>query len=320
MKRIQLIATALLALGVALLSNGCANLMRRQPAAWSAPRPQTYALVVSVNGNEAPTDVQWASLQKKFSAMLAAKDLTLLIDPTFADKLIHVQFYPDADDPTTGTVYVVGVRNNTSQGITTLTRTAPVSTSYSYSGSSGFGANSYFPQYYGYYDDYTYGSSYGGNTVTVTTPPKHVDHPGQHHTTRPIDCPPEAPGRPPGGYAGNHPPGEGWRGRPSSQSDSTSYSSNSSYSSSRPVYDSPSYSSSSYSSSSSSSPVYSSPSPSYSSSSNSAPSISMSSSSSSSYSAPSISMSSSSSDTSSSSSSSSSSSGGGSSSSSTQPR
>ncbi|MBI5767487.1 MAG: hypothetical protein HZA93_06805 [Verrucomicrobia bacterium] len=308
MKRFPALIPLLLAAGLTAFLAGCANLQRPAP---SASRPLTYALVVSVNGNEAPTDAQWAALQKKFSAMLAARGVALLIDPTFADRLIHVQFYPDADDPTTGSVYVVGVRTNTSGALAVATRSPVPATSYTYSGYGSASYYNYYPQYYGYFADYSYPYT-DISTVPARsggTPPKQGHPPGTHHTTKPIDCPPEPPSRPPGSYAGNNPPGDRggwWRSHPQSDnSSSSSYNSSSSYSSGR-VYDSPSYSSSSYSSSSNSSPVYSSPSPS-SSYTSSSPSISMSSSSS--YSAPSISMSSSS--TSSSSSSSSSSSGGG---------
>ena len=98
MKTSPLFATVLLALGLVFAAVGCSTAPRLTA---SAPRrATTYALVVSVNGGQPPTDAQWAVLQKKLSAMLAARGLVLVTDPTYADKLIHVQYFPDADDPT----------------------------------------------------------------------------------------------------------------------------------------------------------------------------------------------------------------------------
>jgi hypothetical protein len=287
MKRTSLLATALLALGVVFATTGCATFGPSKAAA--VKHNPTYALIVSVSGGQAPTDAQWATMQKKFGDLLANRGLVFVTDPTFADKLIQVLFVPDIDDPTTGTSYIVSVRDNPTNTLVTTSRVA--STSYgSYTSASnlGFGYTGFQPQYYGYFPDYTYNdNTYTSTPATPTTPgggtvtPPHIG--GGHHTSRPVDCPPDDTRRPPNTtYAGNHPPSS----RPSGESRWGG-------SGSRPEPSSSSYSSSTYSGGSSHSSDYAGPSTSYSSSaSNSAPSISFSSSSSSSsssYSAPSYS-------------------------------
>ena len=70
MKRSTKLATALLALGLALATAGCSTY--RRPAATA--RVPLYALVVSVNGGQPPTDAQFAALQKRFAASLATRN------------------------------------------------------------------------------------------------------------------------------------------------------------------------------------------------------------------------------------------------------
>ncbi len=258
MKRTSLLATALLALGLIFAATGCSTLFT--PAA--ANRQITCALIVSVSGGGAPTDAQWATMQKNFAALLEARGLVLVTDPTFADKLIQVLFVPDAIDPNTGVSYIVGIRNNPGSMLATVSPSLP-SYSYSYNNFPGFSSFGFSPQYYGYFTDYSYTEPY----VPVTsgpTPPSHRPNPppnhpgGGHHVTRPVDCPPDTtPHRPTPGYAGNRPPPSNppdggnhwWNRHPSSDSSSSGYSSSSYSSSSNFVGPSSSYSSSSSNSS-----------------------------------------------------------------------
>lgn len=284
MKRTSLLATALLALGVVFGTTGCSTLWT--PKAAAVKHTPTYALIVSVSGGQTPTDAQWATLQKKFGDLLADRGMVFVTDPTFADKLIQVLFVPDIDDPSTGTSYIVSVRNNPTNSLAILPR--PSAPSLGFTSNIGYGYTGFQPQYYGYFPDYTYTDTHYTSTPTTptTTPPsvtpKPPGHGGGRHTSRPVDCPPDNPRHQPGTYAGNHPT----RSRPSGDNNGGWNSG-----SRRPEPSSSSYSSSTYSGGYSRSSDFVGPTTSYSSSSsNSSPSISFSSSSSdSSYSAPSYS-------------------------------
>ena len=244
MKRTSLLATALLALGFVFLTTGCASFS--SPPATAVRRPNTYALIVSVSGGQAPTDAQWATMQKKFGALLASRGLVLVTDPSQAEQLIQVLFVPDLDDPTTGVSYIVGLRTNPANVIASEPRTIP-STGYGYASTTNYAFTGMQPQYYGYFPDYadntnpsTPAAASSRPTPTPTPTPGHV---GGHHTTRPVDCPPDEPRRPPSDYAANHsrpsnPSSDGghwWSSHPRSDpgtSGSSSSSSPSSYSSS----------------------------------------------------------------------------------------
>lgn len=273
MKRTSLISSALIALGMVFASTGCSTL---STSAVAHKGPATYALIVSVSGGQAPTDAQWATMQKDFAALLASRGLVLVTDPTFADKLIQVLFVPDLTDPSDGISYIVGVRDNPGALLATTSRPSSASFSYSYLNQPGFSSYAYSPQYYGYFTDYYPDTSYSSTPPPVgnrpATPPPHPG--GGHHISRPVDCPPDNTAhRPSPGYAGTHPPhsnppdgGNHWWSRhPTSEPSTsgysaTSYSSSSdfvgpttSYSSSASVYSPPiSFPSSSDTSSSSS--------------------------------------------------------------------
>jgi hypothetical protein len=299
MKRTSLLATALLALGFVFSTTGCATASRS--TATAPKHTPTYALIVSVSGGLAPTDAQWATMQKKFADALEARGLVLVTDPTYADKLIQVLFVPDIDDPTTGISYVMGIRDNPSNLLPARTSMIASNVSFSSGYPMGMGYNSFGlqPQYYGYYNDYTdtriTSTTYPSVTPPTVTPPTTTPphHGGGHHVTRPIDCPPETPHHPPSTYAGRNPPsgnsgGGGHWGNPRPRDSDSGYSASAYNSSSRSSSDfvgpTASYSSrsssdyvgptSSYSSSSSSSQSMSFPSSSSSSSSYSAPSMS----------------------------------------------
>ncbi len=232
MKRTSLLATALLTLGLVFAQTGCSTFSKPSAAVHHTP---TYALIASVSGGQAPTDAQWATMQKKFAALLEARGLVLVTDPSHADKLIQVLFVPDLDDPTTGVSYVVSIRNNPGNLLASTSRANSAMSSFGYATNIGFQ-----PQYYGYYNDYLdYSQSSASSPVGSgpTTPP--VAPPAHHHISRPVECPPDEPRRPPSDYATNHPThssnspssgNSGWSSRPSSDSGSSNYSSSSSYS------------------------------------------------------------------------------------------
>jgi hypothetical protein len=262
MKHSTLLALALA--GLAFVAAGCTTF--RKPAA--ASRAPTFALVVSINGGQAPTDAQWAALQKRFAAALAANGYVLISDASLADNVIHVQFFPDPADPTLGTAYVVSVRPNVLTQVTTYAGTRALSYTYgsSYSGFPGYSYNDYPSDYFGYYP------ASGGIYVTkpYTPPPTPPNANKPDHRRHPGDNPPGH--RPPPNYAGgdrpSHPPPSDGdrppRRRPGTDDSGPGYSG------------SPSYLPPAYSSSAGSSSGYVGPTTSYSSSSSSsAPAISM---------------------------------------------
>ena len=263
---------SIVVLSVALLTNGCASLQKKT----QVPRPRAFALAVTVNGMLQPTPQQWALIQSKFSAALAARGWVLVNDISLADHILRVDFTPNPSDPeSSGRATILGVRRNPYSVVATR-GTSPYPVGYGFAHSYGSNwpySNFYSGNYYGYGSIYNEGYWSMPSTFTPvvhTAPPTPRQHPGGREY-----CPPEFHSRPSDFVA--HLPDSGgtrersrpsdfgtWRderaiaraeaARSSARSDYSSSYSNNSFNSGSSSY-SPSYSSSStdYSASSSSS-------------------------------------------------------------------
>lgn len=198
MKRSTLLgATFLLALATA----GCTSRIAGHSRSFNAPhRAPTYALAVTVHGGLQPTPAQWAAIQAKFAQELSWRGAVLVTDISLADKIIRVDFRPDAIDPeNSGHISVLGVRTNPYSGVAMNTRTGPYSPGFSFASSfaspRGWGAADYYSgDYFNYIGPWENGYTSGATTV-VTTPtptPPATRPPHRHRPGNPELCPPDA--------------------------------------------------------------------------------------------------------------------------------
>ena len=225
MKSRSILTVAALAVGLALITSGCASL--RKPAAVRQPAP-TYALAVTVVGGQQPTAQQWADLRARFGQVLAARGLVLVNDIGQANQVIMVELTPDTGESSFGTAVVTGIVPNVLAyaSVTQPRGTYPASypLSYGYMGSFGMGAWPSFTNYnstiYGYTDPFGYANNYNYNTGDYTvapgtpvTPPTRDrpphDGPPRWNPNDPTDHPPGTGDHPP--RTGDRPP---WTDRP----------------------------------------------------------------------------------------------------------
>src|SRR4051812_47179922 len=101
------LAFSLGCVGAALL--GCAG-VHRLPAHHPS---LTYAMAVTVNGGLQPTPAQWTAIQRVVAQELDAYGYVLVTDFSLADRILRIDFEPDAIDPQTkGKITVLGWRDN----------------------------------------------------------------------------------------------------------------------------------------------------------------------------------------------------------------
>lgn len=191
---------------VALVA-GCANSARQPYLAATMQRSKSFALAVTVNGGLQPTPMQWAAIQAKFADEFAWRGWILVTDLSLADYIVRVDFTPDAIDPeNTGTVAVLGIRNNPRNVLASMTTVSryPTGYGYGYGYAGGFQnalwAPGFSSMYYGWGDSYDNGYSYSSPTLNPVKPPPAVvkTHPPYRHQNpdgTPY-CPPDRTDRP----------------------------------------------------------------------------------------------------------------------------
>ncbi|MES2693952.1 MAG: hypothetical protein V4773_10800, partial [Verrucomicrobiota bacterium] len=190
----------LLALGT--FGTGCSLTRQSSPPSAYQPtrRAKTFALAVTVQGGLQPTPAQWAAIQAKMSADLAARGMILVTDVALADAVIRIDFRPNPLDPEgAGHISVLGIRRNPYAGIASTAFNGPYSSGYANSYSNGFmnpyrwGSANYFSgDYYTYSGPWENGYTSGWTPRPSTPPPApHRPHPPGTGGNR-EHCPPDA--------------------------------------------------------------------------------------------------------------------------------
>lgn len=172
------ITTFLLLLGVVLGASGCAQMGRQR----ALHHTRTYAIAVSLPDGTQLTPEQWAFVKNTFEQSLAAQGGVLVADITDAERILRVEFVPDALDPTSGQATVLSVRTNP---LYAYAATRPAYSSLAFHGgiSSHSSLFRYYDSYYGHYYDY----------VPAAYSPPIVTRPDPNNGGKPFDpddCPP----------------------------------------------------------------------------------------------------------------------------------